>query len=162
MKTILLAVFLVAVSVVPTHAQYKSDPFMQGVWMAIEANRAKMENRMAEQQIELMKQQRESMKETRREYTNELFQKGFQEGHAAGYKKGIDDIVDYVKKTDSQIQTNILNFVGNEVFNETSTEKLAEARKIFLLSLNTPNHYIARLYITLIDARLEELKQKHK
>lgn len=162
MKTILLAVFLVAVSVMPTHAQYKSDPFMQGVWMAIEAERIRMERGIAQQQIELMRQQVETMKETRKEFTNELFQKGFQEGYMTGYKKGTDDTVDYVKKTEGEIQVIVFNFVGKELFGETSIERLIEAREGFRKGLNTPNHYTAKVYIALIDARLAELRQGQK
>ena len=159
-KTILLAVFLVAVSVVPAHAQ--RDGFMGGARMFLEAERLRMESRMAEQQIELIRQQIESMKMTRREFANELFQKGFQEGYMTGYKRGTNDTVDYIKKTEGEIQVIVFNFVGKELFSETSIENLVEARKFFLLSLNTPNHYVAKVYIALIDARLEELRQRQK
>jgi hypothetical protein len=166
MKTILLAVLLVAVSVVPAHAQSAFDrAFDSGVRMAIEAERLRMERGIAQQQIELMRQQVETMKETRKEFTNELFQKGFQEGHAAGYKKGMEDLVDYVKKTEEktdQIFLNILYRMGKEIFNETSIERLTEARKGFHEALSSPNHYGARVYITLIDARLAELRQGQK
>ena len=161
-KTIFLAVFLVAVFVVPARAQSGLDAFMRGAQMAIEQQRMMNETRMINQQIELMRQQTESMRETRKEYTNELFQKGFQEGFTAGYKKGTDDTVDYVKKTEGEIQVIVFNFVGKELFNETSIDNLIEARRGFFKTLNTPNHYVAKVYITLIDARLEELRQRPK
>ena len=98
-----------------------------------------------------MRQQTESMKETRKEYSNELFNKGWQEGYTACYKKGIDDIA-----------INFLDSVGKLVFNETSIERLTKAREGFRPALNTSHHYEARVYIALIDARLEELSQRQK
>lgn len=159
MKTILLVVFLMTVSVVPTHAQSAYD---RGVWMAIEVHKRAMEQRVADQQIEFMKQQIESMKATRREFTSELFQQGFQDGYSSGYKKGSDDAWDYIKRFEKEghLQLHVLNFMGNELFSETSIERLIEAREGFRKVLNTPNHYTARIYITLIDARLEELRLK--
>lgn len=159
-KTIFLAVFLVAVSVVSVHAQ--SDPFanafMRGAQMAIEQQRMMNETRMINQQIELMKQQSESMRQATGERARELYQ----DGYMAGYKNGSDDMIAYVRNTAGQTQQYTLNFVSNEIFNETSIANLVEAKKSFSLSLYTPNHYIAKLYITLIDARLMELRQTQK
>lgn len=159
-KTIFLGMFFVAISIASVHAQSGLDAFMRGAQMAIEAQRVKNETRMINQQIELMRQQTESIRETRKEFTNELFQKGFQAGFTAGYKKGTDDTVDYVKKTEGEIQVIVFNFVGKELFNETSIDNLIEARKGFFKALNMPNHYVAKVYIALIDARLEELKRQ--
>jgi hypothetical protein len=159
-KTTFLAFSLVVVAVVPVHAQSGLDAFMRGAQMAIEQQRMMNETRMINQQIELMRQQTESMREAGKEYTNALFEKGFQQGFTAGYKKGTEDTVDYIKKTEGEIQVIVFNFVGKELFNETSIDNLIEARKGFYRALNTPNHYVAKVYITLIDARLEELRKQ--
>ena len=153
-KTIFLVVFLVAVSVVPAHTQ--SNAFMEGARMYLEQQRIMNETRMINQQIKLMRQQSESMREATGERSRELYQNGYM----AGYRKGSDDMVAYVKSTTAQTQEYILNFVSNEIFNETSVPNLVEGREAFSRSLNTPNHSIAKLYVTLIDARLVELRQK--
>jgi len=157
-KRTLLVIFLVALSVIPVHAQSGMDDFMRGARMAIEQQRMMNETRMMNQQIELMRQQSESMRQASGDRARELYQNGYM----VGYKKGSDDIIAYVKSTAGQTQEFVLNFVSSEIFNETSVQNLLEARKGFSASLYTPNHYIAKLYITLIDARMEELRQKGK
>lgn len=160
MKTILLAVFLVGLSAVPAYAQ--GNNFAVGAWMAMEVNKRQMENRVAEQQVAIMQQQIESMKQTRREFQNELFQQGYQEGYTSGYQRGTADTVDYVKQKEGEVQVMVFNFVGKELFSETSVENLTQARKGFREAFNTPNHYVAKVYVALIDARLKELAEGKK
>jgi len=160
MKTILLTVFLVGLFAVSAYAQ--GNNFAVGAWLGMEANKRAMENRLAEQQLAIMQQQLAAMQQSRTEFQSEIFRQGYQEGYTSGYQRGTADTVDYVKQKEGEVQIMVFNFVGKELFSETSVENLTQARKGFLEALNTPNHYVAKVYLTLVDARLKELAEGKK
>jgi hypothetical protein len=165
MKNILLTIILLGIFEITGYAQGKgfadglTDGLESGAQQALEAQRLRNETALTKQQVELIKQQIDSMKKSNSEYTNELFLKGYQEGFSNGYKKGADSITETIEKQGILEQMKIVNSIGEKIFKETSINDLTEAKDILTKNLNTPNHYVAKVYIALIDTRLNELKQ---